>query len=135
MNFNNIFKDENSRDIITEAYKSLQTKITENKSNSLSVIRKEDTLIVINKDLETNFHFRHISRKKGFDYFTVPWFPMKQTNKTSTGYVTLVKIDITTAQLDFCKKLLTGLKNISESYYMRLEVNNSNLKVVNDNRR
>jgi len=104
-------QDFEGTEIVKETYDQL-SKLSD-KVDWFSVIKKDNKLIVINTQLECSFHFQYQPHHRRFDYFTVPWFPYKETKEN----VTLAKLEISSAQMEFSKKILTGINKIMKDIH------------------
>ena len=98
-------------EIIKDAYQQLN-ELSE-QSDWFHVRQKDNKLIVVNDQLECSFHFRYDAERRNMDYFTVPWFPYK----TTKGNHTVAEIEISEKQMEFSKKLLTGISKLMKEWH------------------
>ena len=98
-------------EIIEDAFNQL-SKLSE-QEDWFHVRKKDNKLLVINDILECSFHFKYDAERRNMDYFTVPWFPYKETK----GNNTVASIEISDLQMDYSKKLLTGINKLMRDWH------------------
>jgi hypothetical protein len=98
-------------EIIKDAYQQLnELSIQE---DWFHVRQKDNKLIVVNDLLECSFHFKYDAERRNMDYFTVPWFPYKETK----GNTTVAQIEISEKQMEFSRKLLKGISKLMKEWH------------------